>query len=774
MRLERLKCTIRGAVQGVGFRPFVYRLATSLNLSGWVLNTGNGVTLEAEGQRPALLEFLKRLESEKPVHAILQSLEFSFLQPVNHTGFSIRESEAGDGKCAFILPDIAPCAECLAEIFDPANRRYRYPFTNCTHCGPRFSIIHSLPYDRPNTSMKAFVMCPLCAAEYHNPADRRFHAQPNACPACGPQLTICDALGQVSASGEQALQAAVAVLQQGQILAVKGMGGFQLMVDARNDGAVVRLRERKRREEKPFALAYPTLDAVRADCQVDELEARLLCSPEAPIVILDRRGESGPLAHSVAPRNPHLGVMLPSTPLHYLLLRDFPFPVVATSGNLSHEPICIDNAEALDRLGNIADFFLVHNRPIVQPVDDSVARIMLGREMLLRRARGYAPLPIHLNQEVPPTLAVGPHLKNTIALGIGQDVFLSQHLGDLEGAESWSTYQRTAAHLQHLYDFQPEIVACDLHPEYISTQYGRSVSTTTVSIQHHYAHVLSCMAENEIDGPVLGVAWDGTGLGLDGTIWGGEFLLVDSTSSQPASDAGFTRLAHLRTFRLPGGDAAVQQPRRSALGLLWEIYGEELFERDDTLGFRRQFTDVELRMLRQMLVNNVNCPVTSSAGRLFDGVASLVGLRHRVHYEGQAAAELEDAVAANVTTRFPFKVHHRKPMVLDWQPTVLRLLDGVSKGKATGLLAAEFHQTLAEMILTIAKTARVEHVALTGGCFQNRCLLEKTEARLRQEKFRPVWHQRVPSNDGGIALGQIVGAARAAAARRAQTEECFA
>ncbi|MCX8103930.1 MAG: carbamoyltransferase HypF, partial [Candidatus Bipolaricaulota bacterium] len=567
-QMARLKIAIHGAVQGVGFRPFVYRLAIELKLTGWVLNSAQGVFIEAEGTKEQLEEFVRRLERDKPPRAFLQSLEASWLDPVGYTAFEIRHSDESGQKIAFILPDIATCPDCWREIFDPNNRRYRYPFTNCTNCGPRFSIIEALPYDRPNTTMKIFRMCPDCQAEYENPLDRRFHAQPNACPQCGPHLELWDAKGTVLAQHDDALCQAAEAIRVGQIIAVKGLGGFHLICDARNDDAVQELRRRKHREEKPFALMYPSLELVQAHCEVSPLEERALTSPEAPIVLMRRR-ESVQIASSVAPRNPYLGIMLPYTPLHHLLMAELGFPVVATSGNLSDEPICTDEHEALIRLKEIADLFLVHNRPIARHVDDSIVRIVGSQELVLRRARGFAPLPITLrNPERRTVLAVGAHLKNTVALAVGSTVFISQHIGDLETAEAFGAFQRVIQDFERLYDAQPSVIAHDLHPDYLSTQYAQGRKPRTVGVQHHYAHVLACMAENELDSSVLGVSWDGTGYGLDGTIWGGEFLRATRES--------FTRVAHLRTFRLPGGERAIQEPRRSALGVLYELFGDAL------------------------------------------------------------------------------------------------------------------------------------------------------------------------------------------------------
>jgi hydrogenase maturation protein HypF len=766
MNRERLKAVVRGAVQGVGFRPFVYRLAASLGLNGWVSNTSQGVLIEVEGARVELDQFLFRLEKEKPERAIIQGLEFSFLDASGYTTFEIRESNDGGGKTALIQPDIAPCSACLAEIFDPNNRRHFYPFTNCTNCGPRFTIIESLPYDRANTSMKRFAMCPECAAEYEDPNNRRFHAQPNGCSICGPQLALWDTAGAVLSERHDALAQAAEAVRNGKILALKGVGGFQFIVDARNDEAIRRLRACKRREEKPFALMYPSLDYLGGDCHVDQAETRLLASAEAPIVLLRRNDCECRLAPSIGPGNPNLGVMLPASPLHHILMRQLAFPVVATSGNLNSEPIAFDDTDALRRLRGIADVFLVHNRPIVRPVDDSILRIVMGREMMIRRARGYAPLPIHVNRDLPAVLAVGAHLKNTVAWGIGREIFLSQHIGDLETGEAWTAFRRTAADLPRLYDFNPESVACDAHPDYLSTKYAQSLGLPVVQVQHHYAHVLACMAENELDGPLLGVSWDGTGLGADDTIWGGEFLLVDETS--------FVRFAHLRNFRLPGGEAAIKQPRRAALGLLWEILGDTLFTREDFAFVRRNFTRPELDLIHQMLANGINAPGTSSAGRLFDAVASILGLRQHSYFEGQAAMELEFLSPSGVERSYPFSLNTEAGPGMDWQPMIQQILHELKENVPMAEMAAAFHNTLAEMIVTVAQRAGLPAVVLTGGCFQNRLLLERTVARLRQHDLRPYWHQRIPPNDGGIAAGQILGAARAAMLPREERAECLA
>lgn len=754
---QRLRVVIRGAVQGVGFRPFVYRLASEMALPGWVINSASGVFIEVEGVQEKLAEFVLRVERERPAISFIQSLESTYLDPVGFTRFEIRKSEGGE-KTALVMPDVATCAECAAEIADPANRRYRYPFTNCTNCGPRFTIIESLPYDRPATTMKAFTMCAACQAEYENPADRRFHAQPNACPDCGPQLELWTREGEVTATRDEALKAAAEAIRKGEIVAVKGLGGFHLMVDARNEDAVQTLRSRKHREAKPLALMYPALGMIERDCEVSAAEARVLASPECPIVLLRKRaGADERLSDGVAPANPYLGAMLPYTPLHHLLMAELGFPVVATSGNLSDEPICIDEHEALKRLREIADVFLVHNRPILRHVDDSIVRVVMGRELVLRRARGFAPLPVML--ELHPSargtvLGVGPHQKNTIAASVGKQVFVSQHIGDLETAEAFGAFERVIGSFERLYELAPKIVACDLHPNYMSTEYALRRDASAIRVQHHYAHVLACMAENGVKAPALGIAWDGSGYGPDETIWGGEFLTVDERS--------YRRAAHLRTFRLPGSEAAVKLPRRSAAGVLFEILGAEAFDRDD-LAPVAAFTREERNVLRTMLVKHINSPVTSSAGRLFDAVAAIIGLRQVARYEGQAAMELEFAastVECDESYTMTLAAGADDVLVVDWAAMVLEMLRDVEGGTSANVMARKFHNSLVEAMVLVAREVGDLPIVLTGGCFQNKLLTELTVTRLRQEGFKVYWHQRIPPNDGGIALGQIVAASR--------------
>ena len=748
---RRLRARICGAVQGVGFRPFIYRLASELRLNGWVNNSVEGVFLEVEGSEAALSSFSQRLEKEKPPHSFIQSVEFKSLDPIGYEGFLIRKSSVNGAKTAVVLPDMAVCDDCLREVFDPANRRFLYPFTNCTNCGPRYSIILSLPYDRPNTTMRRFAMCADCTAEYNNPADRRFHAQPNACPKCGPHLELWDAGGSQLASGSEALQGAVRAIREGRIAAVKGLGGFHLMVDAANGKAIHELRRRKHREEKPFALMVPSLQWAENICELSEAERSILNSPQCPIVIVKAKPTEYVSAFT-APENPNFGCMLPYTPLHHLMMREIGFPVIATSGNLSDEPICTDENDAVMRLGGIADVFLVHNRPICRPVDDSIVRVMAGREMIIRRARGYAPLPIPIKKKIRPMLAVGAHLKNTVAAAAGRQVFISQHIGDLETPQAFAAFSGVIDNIEGLYSLNPEAAACDKHPDYVSTRFARQSGLTCVGIQHHCAHVLSCMADNEIEPPVLGIAWDGTGLGDDGTIWGGEFLKI--------GESGFDRIAHFRTFPLPGGDIAVREPRRTALGLLFELFGSESFP-PAGLAPIDEFRPPELELFKNMLERGFNSPMTSAVGRLFDAAASLIGLRQFAAFEGQAAIQLEFAIDALQTDEsYQFKIidSGKAAAVIDWGTAFEEIINDVDRQASPALIAARFHNMLAEAAICVARHAEIESVALSGGCFQNRYLLERIVRRLAEEGFRPYWHRRVPTNDGGISLGQILAA----------------
>jgi hydrogenase maturation protein HypF len=755
---ERLQLRLRGAVQGVGFRPFVYRLARALDLAGFVENSPQGVTIEIEGETQRIQAFERRLRAEAPPRAEIRGLESETLASLGSTRFEIRSSDRSGPRTALILPDGAVCRDCLAEVWDRADRRHRYPFTNCTACGPRYSIILDLPYDRGRTTMARFTMCARCRSEYEDPGDRRFHAEPNACPECGPHLELWNAAGRVIATRDDALLAAATAVREGRTVAVKGLGGFHLLVDARDEEAVRRLRARKRREAKPLAVMVPSLAFAREECDMTAGEERLLLSAEAPIVLLRPRRRS--LAPSVASDTPCLGLFLPYTPLHHLLLAELGFPVVATSGNLSDEPICTDEHEAVERLAGIADMFLVHDRPIARAVDDSVARIVGDRPMLLRRARGYAPFPVARASELPPILAVGSHLKNTVAVSVGSEVFLSPHVGDLDTEPAYAAFRETVDTLLRLYQVRPEAVACDAHPDYVSTQYARRSGTSVVPVQHHHAHVLAAMADHALAPPVLGFAWDGSGYGGDGTVWGGETLLV--------GEHGFERLAWLRPFPLPGGEKAVREPRRSALGALYALEGDALFE-DESWRRLGLFTEEEATVLRSMLERGLNSPLASSAGRLFDAAAALAGLHPVAAFEGQAAMALEAALGGfEGDERYPFLVEADRGgrgLVLDWGPMLRGLRDDVVSGAETGRISLRFHNTLAEMIAATAVRCGAERVVLTGGCFQNRYLTERTAERLRASRIDACWHERIPPNDGGIAVGQVLAAAQQLSSR---------
>ncbi len=753
----RAHIVIRGVVQGVGFRPYVYRLAQELHLYGYVQNSIHGVIIEIEGSQEHIDTFLIRFPKEIPPLASLHEMSVQYLDPSGYASFVIVESNSEGKASTLILPDITTCPDCLEEIFNPSQRRYLYPFSNCTNCGPRFSIIESLPYDRSNTTMKQFTMCDDCRKEYENPRDRRFHAQPIACPVCGPHIELWDRTGRVLGIHHNALMQAVKFIQSGNIVAVKGMGGFHLMTDVRNEKAILTLRERKGREEKPFALMFPAIKNIQDECEVSLLEEKILQSPESPIVLIRRKSGQSEIAQSVAPSNPYLGVMLPYTPLHHILLKELGIPVVATSGNYSDEPICIDEHEALKRLNGIADYFLVHNRPIKRHVDDSIVRSVAGREMIVRRARGYAPLPpVRVTNQRSGILAVGAHQKNTISLSTDHNVFTSQHIGDLETPEAYDAFTHVINDFQTLYNVKPDSIICDLHPDYLSTKYAEKTGIRVEHVQHHYAHIASCMAEHNLSGQVLGVSWDGTGYGLDTTIWGGEFLLTTERS--------FNRVATFRTFPLPGGELAVKQPRRSALGILFETFGEKILQRKDLLPLQ-QFSILELKILSAMIDRKINSPYTSSIGRLFDAIASIIGVRHICSFEGQSAMELEFLTLDNTDrSYYPIKIsesgNNGVPYVVDWEPWILNIIDDVKKNELPTVIATKFHNTLSEATIEIAKRVNEKRVILSGGCFQNVYLLEHTIQRLNEEGFEPFWHRLVPTNDGGISLGQVYASMR--------------
>ena len=749
---ERLHVDVWGVVQGVGFRPFVHRLATRLGLHGWVLNDGNGVSIEVEGPRAGLLEFLGALQREKPPAAYLYALDHRFLPAEGFDRFEIRESvTAGGPPRAWVLPDLGICADCAREIADPADRRHRYPFTNCTHCGPRFTIIKTLPYDRERTVMRRFQMCASCSTEYRATEDRRFHAEPNACGECGPELLACDRAGKPVARGDDALRAAEAWLREGRIVALKGIGGFQLLVDARSEEASAELRRRKHRPRKAFAVMYPDLESLRRHVAVPAYAEPFLTSSQAPILLLPRT-EAGhrEIAASVAPVSPYLGVFLPYTPLHRLLLADLGFPVVATSGNVSDEPIQYDDEQALRSLAPLCDGFLLHDRPILRHADDSVMQLLerpQPKPQLLRRARGYAPLPIVAPRKLPAILAMGGHFDTTFALSRGREIIVSQHVGDLDTHEARAIYRRTLADFQALLGIEPKLIACDAHPAYFTTELARALGKPIIEVQHHHAHMAACLLENGVEGEALGISWDGTGYGPDRTVWGGEFLLGDARSCR--------RVGSFHPFRLPGSEAAVREPWRVALSLLRETYAGAEIPRD--LPMFEVVTAEKAELLLQMVGRGVNSPVTTSAGRLFDGVAALLGLSYANTHQAESAQQVEYAAwrDGREGEPLPLPVIEGPVARLDWRPMVRAIVEGMRAGRSVESLAAAFHHALARGALAIARRAEAEKVALSGGCFCNRYLTEELLALCEGAGIRAYVHSQLPPSDGSLAVGQL-------------------
>ena len=739
---------LHGVVQGVGFRPFVYRIATRHGVCGTVRNTAGGVEVDVEGAPGALSGFLDDLVAERPPLARIDEIEISDAEPRGVAGFTIDPSRDGEGLLP-VAPDVATCPACVREVLDPADRRFGYPFTNCTDCGPRFTIVRAIPYDRANTTMASFPMCAACRAEYADPANRRFHAQPNACPSCGPRLQLVDGRGKPLA-GEPLAQTR-RLLAAGHIVALKGIGGFHLACDARDEAAVRRLRARKRRDAKPFALMARDPDAVRSLGMASEAEMRLLQSPARPIVILAARPDSG-IAPGVAEGLSTLGVMLPYAPVHHLLWSDGTCPdaLVVTSGNRSEEPIATDDADAVARLGSLADALLMHDRPIHTRCDDSVTRVAGDGELPIRRARGYAPFPVRLRAVTRPLLACGAELKNTVCLASGRYAFLSPHIGDLQNYDTYASYTGTIDHLRALLRIRPEAVAHDLHPGYLSTRYatGLDDALPRVAVQHHHAHVAACMAEHGLDGSVIGVAFDGTGYGVDGRMWGGEFFVADYGRAD--------RVAHLAYVPMPGGDLAVREPFRMALAHLHHAFGGW----DPELAPVKAATEGERRIIARQIERGVNALPTSSIGRLFDAVASLLGVRHRARYEAQAAIELEALAAPGNHGHYPVELAGGEPVVVDPAPLIRGIVRDLALRIPVPIIAARVHLTVASMIVTVAERVRdrtgLHRVVLSGGVFQNVSLLQRAGPLLARSGFTVFSHHIVPPNDGGIALGQAV------------------
>lgn len=752
---QRYHINVFGRVQGVGFRPFVSRLAHSMRLNGWVENNPRGVAIEIEGPTNQLQSFLFQLESQKPQPATIEHIDQWTVPRLATASFEIRASTVKGARTAPIIPDLATCNACTNEIFDPTNRRYLYPFTNCTHCGPRYSIINALPYDRANTTLAQFVMCCACQQEYDDPHNRRFHAQPNACPACGPQVALWDKNGPELAAQYGAIGLVCDALSEGKIVAMKGIGGFHLLVDATNAKAVANLRQRKRRPDKPLAVMFRDIRQVRHCCQVTSQEAALLDSPASPIVILKRLAKARKylLTPTVAPHNPTIGAMLAYSPLHKILLNQYANPVVATSGNHCGDPICIDETVALVQLQGIADMFLVHNRPIARQVDDSVTQIVADRTQVLRLARGYAPLSLQISntngqRKSGSILAVGAHFKNAIAVGYGNTAILSQHLGDMESLASVSGLQETIDTFNRIYQQPVTTVVCDQHPNYKSTQLAKKMDVPALAVQHHHAHIAACMLEHNLTPPLLGICWDGNGYGADATLWGGEFLEI--------TKKGFNRHAFFRRFSLPGGDLASREPRRAALGLLYEIFGAEVFAKTQ-LAPIKAFTEKEKQLLQQALEKRLHAPQTSSVGRLFDAIASLLDIYQLITFEGQAAMQLEFCANSVLTTDYyPFTLDKQNHVIIDWEPMIRQILIDTARQTSTSLIATKFHNTLVEIIAAIVIKSGHTMIVLTGGCFQNRYLTEAVIKRMALANIDAYWHQRVPPNDGSIALGQLV------------------
>ncbi len=750
---QRLRVHIQGIVQGVGFRPFIYQLAHRHCLNGYVANTPKGVEIEVEGDREPLYHFLKELPGTAPPLACITQIDTEELPAADYSSFEIKSSVDGEERAALISPDTETCSDCLKELFDEQDRRYLYPFINCTNCGPRYTIISDIPYDRPKTSMAVFTMCDNCSREYHDPLNRRFHAQPNACWACGPRVWLADNEGN-DLGIEEPISEAARLLNQGAIVAVKGLGGFHLAVDASQDEAVERLRWRKGREEKPLALMSSSLERIEQYALIGEQERRLLTSSQRPIVIVPKR-PGNMIAPQVAPRNRYFGVMLPYTPLHHLLLTHPFLALVMTSGNISEEPIAVDNSEAVQRLGNIADYFLLHNRDILLRSDDSVLRIAGDRPRQIRRSRGYVPVPIFLRKPVPEVLALGGELKNTVCLTKENRAFVGQHIGDLENLETLEFLEQTVRHLRRILEVSPRLLVHDLHPDYLTTQVAQAQDELpTLAVQHHQAHVVSCMAEHGLKGKVLGLALDGTGYGEDGTIWGGEILVADERS--------YERVAHFEYVPMPGGAKAIKEPWRMAVAYLWATFGDDIFR--DELQLLQKWDRDQIEVLVQMMQRSVNSPLTSSCGRLFDGVASLVGLRDRIAYEGQAAIELEQWLAAT-TERYQYEFREVGGKLL-LSPTAIfrQVFEDTASGVSPALISGKFHQTLVEMFvevcLYLCRVHGLNRVVCSGGVFQNVFLLENLEDRLGALGLEVYTPELIPANDACISLGQaVIGAA---------------
>ena len=739
--ITQLFIELKGFVQGLGFRPFVYRLAQCYQQNGWVMNTSDGVTITITGKSTQQSYFLADLQNKLPPLAKIESLNIQ-TQPLQYfDGFQIKSSTILARNSAFVLPDISPCSDCVEELFNPQSRFYRYPFISCCFCGGRYSLMRQQPYDRIRTSMVEFTPCSQCNDEYCNPQNRRFHSQTIACEECGPQIRL---LNHQGIELREALASTQQLLQHGYLIAIKAVGGFQLIADATNSVAVEQLRLKKQRPAKPLALLVKDLAMAKSLCQISEIEQQVLQSSARPIVLLKRLNNLA-IAKAVAPNNHLLGLMLPASPLQYLLSHDFNRPLIATSGNRQGEPLCINDEQAFSRLQGIADYFLTHNREITQPLDDSIVRVIHHKPVLFRRARGYVPMPITVSKPMTASIAVGGQMKNTVAVSQDQQLIVSQHIGELTPLLSQQQFQQCLTGLPQFYGIIAKTIIHDVHPDYHSSVIAQQTSFKKKAIQHHHAHILACMAEHDLSAPVLGFAWDGTGLGLDNTLWGGEVLLMTDNHCQ--------RAAHLRNFALIGGDKAAKEPRRIALALLYAVYGDDLLTNHPQI--LSVFSVQALQLLQQSLIKGINTPKTSSMGRLFDGVASLLDLCQINQFEGQAALLLEQVIAETQTElSYPFSLSDDLPIIIDWQPMIMALLLDL-KSLDKGLISAKFHNTLTEIMVTIAKRMKQKTLVLSGGCFQNAYLTENAIKKLSQAGFSVYSHEKIPPNDGGLALGQL-------------------
>jgi hydrogenase maturation protein HypF len=751
---KRIRYLFSGMVQGVGFRPFIYRMAVKNGLTGFVQNNPEGVTAEVEGTSEALELFLTGIKNELPPLAHITQIQSAEIEILNDNSFEIIPSDAQGHADVHITPDAATCPDCLKELFDSKNRRFRYPFINCTNCGPRLTIINAIPYDRANTSMSCFGLCANCLDEYKNPADRRFHAEPNACPVCGPQLKLLDSSGQ-PVQTDDPVQSAIDLLSSGHVLAIKGLGGFHLSVDAGSDEAVKKLRSRKYREEKPLAIMARDISQAKRIVKISKEEKILLTSPQRPIVLL-RKIKSDLISGLVAPDVPNLGIMLPYTPLHHLLLEKNFTALVMTSANQVDEPICISNREAFDRLRGIADYFLVHNRDILVRCDDSIAFVADKTPRLLRRARGYVPQPLQLRDSYPQVLALGGQLKTAQCILKDRFAFVSPHIGDMETPQARDFFHESITLMKRITKSDPQIVACDYHPSYYSTKAAQELhAAKVIKVQHHHAHIVSCMAENKIEGKVIGLAMDGTGYGMDGNAWGGEFMIADET--------GFERFGHLQYIVLPGGEKAIHEPWRIAVSLLKAAYGPSW--RETALRWNLVPDQNSYDLLDKIIDGRINSPLSSGLGRLFDGVAALIGAHRQVSFEGQAAMELEMLATDSLSQAYPFDIlrDKDKPYIIDTGAMIKAIVADLEAGRSPAKIAASFHQTLIEAFTAMAdemrKAAGLTRVALSGGCFQNKILLQGAIDKLRHSGFDVYCHKQVPANDGGISLGQAVAAA---------------